>query len=307
MEAEDKKTFIVSGSEAGNRADVFLVQKLPEFTRSRIKLLNDAGMIEINGSPQKSGYLLRAGDIIDVEVPEVVDTEIKPENLPLNIVYQDSELLVINKAQGMVTHPAVGNYSGTLVNALLYHVKDLSGINGVARPGIVHRLDKNTSGLMLVAKTDAAHLSLAKQIAEKTCKREYVALLEGEVRAGVGIIENYIGRDKRDRFKMAVVNEHDGRAAKSEFAVIKRFAKFTLVRFKLVTGRTHQIRVHARFIGHPVVGDEVYNPNTKSGTGLKGQLLHSAYISFVHPVSGKTMEFNAELPDYFSNYLAKLD
>ena len=307
MQEADSLTFTISEEEAGQRADVFLTYKLEVFTRSRIKLLNDGGNIEINGEVKKSGYILKSGDIVDVDVPEVVDTQIQPENLPINIVYQDSELLVINKAQGMVTHPAAGNRSGTLVNALLYHVKDLSGINGVARPGIVHRLDKNTSGLMLVAKTDDAHLTLAKQIADKTCKREYIALLEGAVRSDKGVIETYIGRDKRDRLKMAVVGHGEGRYSKTEFSVVKRYAKFTLVRFKLFTGRTHQIRVHAAHIGNPVVGDDIYNSKKLSAVGLYGQLLHSAYISFVHPISGKTMEFNAELPDYFEKYLRKVD
>ena len=306
MQEAESLTFNITDTEAGVRADVFLTEKLA-LTRSRVKLLVDAGNVEINGAVKKAGFLLRAGDVVDVEVPEVVNAQITPENLPLNIVYQDSELLVINKAQGMVTHPAAGNHTGTLVNALLYHVKDLSGINGVARPGIVHRLDKNTSGLMLVAKTDAAHLSLAQQIAEKSCKREYVALLEGVLAAERGVIENYIGRDKNDRLKMAVVSERDGRWAKTDFSVTKRYQHFTLVRFKLHTGRTHQIRVHARAIGHPVVGDDLYNPAKKSAIGLLGQLLHSEFIEFKHPTTGKTLQFRAEIPEYFQNYLLRVD
>jgi 23S rRNA pseudouridine1911/1915/1917 synthase len=248
----------------------------------------------------KASKILKDGDIVEVEMPAPEQTEIPPQDIPIQIVYQDNALAVINKQQGLTVHPANGVYTDTLVNALLFHLKDLSGINGIIRPGIVHRLDKGTSGLMVVAKTDAAHVSLAKQIGEKTAKRVYFALVEGVVKVDEGVIEQPVGRNKSDRKKMAVVL--DGKYAKTHYYVERRLQNYTLVRFELDTGRTHQIRVHAQFIGHPVVGDETYGFKHQK-FNLNGQLLHSKRLSFFHPLTGKWMEFDSDLPDYFKHIL----
>ena len=288
------------------RLDIYLLDKLENQSRSSIKKLVDIGNITVNSKKVKAGTELKTGDIIQVELPAPVNTDILPENIPLNIVYQDEDLLVIDKPQGMVVHPASGNYSGTLVNALLYNVDNLSSINGEVRPGIVHRLDKDTSGLMLVAKNDVAHRSLAKQISTKTCIREYLALLEGVVKKPEGEIITHIGRDPKDRKKMAVLPNFLGREAITNYWVEKTYSHYTLVRFRLKTGRTHQIRVHAKHIGHPVVGDPLYNKKTNK-FNLNGQLLHSCFISFTHPRTGKVLTFKSELPNYFLQTLQKLD
>ena len=271
------------------------------FTRSRIKGLIDDGKVTFNGvTVKKSGEIFKNGtcEVFDDEVTEI---SAKPQDISLDIVYQDAYIAVINKAQGMVVHPCEGTPDGTLVNAAMFHIKDLSAINGTLRPGIVHRLDKDTSGLIVVAKNNEAHLKMAKQIEEKTAGRYYTALVAGNVKEDSGTIDAPIARSKRDRKVMCV--DAGGRRAVTHYAVLERFGNFTLVEFKLETGRTHQIRVHAKHIKRPVVGDTVYGSEVK---GLKGQLLHAHKLVLTHPSSGEIMEFTAPLPDYFANCLKKL-
>lgn len=287
------------------RADLFLSGNMPQLTRSALKKIFEGGGVSINGKAAKASQGVKAGDVLKITVPPAEEYSVKPEAIPLDIIYQDDDLAVINKPQGMTVHMGNGNKEGTLVNALLYNLDNLSGINGVIRPGIVHRIDKDTSGLLVVAKNDAAHLSLSKQIAEKTCHRQYLALLEGVVKEDGGTISTYIGRDSKDRLKMAVVPEGKGKSAVTLYSVVKRYAGYTLCRFDLKTGRTHQIRVHTKYIGHPVVGDPVYGIK-KQKFVLNGQLLHAARLEFVHPSSGKLMSFEAPLPDYFQSVLNKL-
>ncbi len=297
----------VKTQESSMRLDVYLSQHMDGLSRSAVKKLIDENLIKVNNNiVAKAGTELKVGDQIEFELPQPVPTKAVAQDIPLNIVYQDEDLLVINKPQGMVVHPANGNYSGTLVNALLYRVKDLSSINGEMRPGIVHRLDKDTSGLMLVAKNNMAHQNLSKQISDKTCIREYQALLEGVLKQEKGEIVTHIGRDPHDRKKMAVLPNFEGREAISDFEVLRHYAHYTLVKFRLKTGRTHQIRVHAKYLGHPVVGDFTYNPHPDK-FGLHGQLLHSYYIEFTHPRTGERMHFESDLPDYFNEVLQKLD
>lgn len=287
--------------EKEERVDVYLAEKLG-FTRSRIKNLIESGNVTYNGrTVDKCGVKLSKGEVI-VTVEEPVQVTAEPQNLPVEIVYQDGDIAVINKAQGMVTHPCAGTPDGTLVNALMYHIRDLSAINGVLRPGIVHRLDKDTSGLLVVAKNNAAHLSLAEQIEKKTAGRYYVALVCGNIKEDEGTIDAPIARSVRDRKKMAV--DENGRRAVTHYKVRERFGDYTLVEFKLETGRTHQIRVHAKYINHPVVGDVTYGK--KDSFGLNGQLLHAYKLTLTHPTTGERMTFEADLPDYFKRVLDKL-
>lgn len=289
------------------RADVFLSENLNGFTRSAVKKLFEGGFVLINGKKAKPSQSVNAGDEIKVTLPKAVEYSAKPENIPLDIVYEDKDVAVVNKPQGMTVHAGNGNTEGTLVNALLYNLDSLSGINGVLRPGIVHRIDKDTSGLLVVAKNDKVHLSLSKQIEEKTCRRTYLALLEGIVKKDSGTVTTYIGRDPTDRIKMAVVPPEKGKIAVTDYTVLKRFKEnFTLCRFDLHTGRTHQIRVHAKYMGFPVVGDPVYGVKKQKFT-LNGQLLHAWRLQFTHPVSGEEMSFEAPLPDYFKKVLSKLN
>lgn len=285
------------------RLDVFLSEKLSGYTRSSVKRLIEKGCILKNGSAVKPSDSVNAGDTVTVSVPEPDVTEIIPQDIPIEIVYQDDDIAVINKKQGMVVHPAAGNPDGTLVNAVMYHIKDLSGINGELRPGIVHRLDKDTSGLIVIAKNDAAHVSLAEQIKEKTAKRIYRAVLIGNLKEDTVTVDACIGRHRTDRKKMAVVP--DGRSAQTVFNVLERFGDYTYVECELKTGRTHQIRVHAKYIGHPVLGDPVYSSG-KSPFRLEGQLLHACRLSLKHPSTGEDMEFKAPLPGYFEDVLCKL-
>jgi len=284
------------------RVDAFLGEKT-ELTRSRVKILCEQGLVFVNGEVVKANKTLKENDVVRFEIPEVKDSSITPENIPIDIVYQDDDLAVINKPQGMTVHAGNGTNGSTLVNALLYHLDRLSGINGVIRPGIVHRIDKNTSGLLVVAKNDKAHLALSAQLEDKTCKRIYVALLEGVLKEDEGVIATHIGRNKNDRTKMAVVEF--GREAITEYKVIKRFQNYTLCEFSLKTGRTHQIRVHCKHIGHPIVGDKEYGYKTQK-FNLDGQLLHARKLSFIHPTSGERVEFVCDIPDYFENVLKKL-
>ena len=293
------KTFEFIAETGDIRADVYLSKK-SEISRSRIKKLCDEGYCFVNGKPIKSNKILKIGDKIKFDVPEEKNLDATPENLPLDIIYQDDDLAVINKPQGMTVHAGNGTRGGTLVNALLFHLDKLSGINGVIRPGIVHRIDKNTSGLLVVAKNDKAHVALSKQIENKTCHRIYVALLEGNLKQDEGEIDTFIGRNPADRTKMTVVKS--GRQAVTRFKVLERFNGYTLCEFSLKTGRTHQIRVHAKFMRHPIVGDPEYG--YKNGKfNLKGQLLHAKTLEFIHPTTGENMSFNAPLPDYFEKVL----
>lgn len=292
---------IVSKEFEKERLDKFLLSNITEHTRSYIKNLIESGKVFVNEEKiEKAGFSLRANDEIEFELFEPIPMEAKAENIPLNIVYEDEDLLVINKPQGMVVHPAVKNYEGTLVNALLYNVKDLSGINGVMRPGIVHRLDKETSGLLLVAKNDFAHNLLSEQIQTKTCKRYYKALVQFVLKEGSGEVKTYFGRDPKNRLKMAVLN--DGKIAHTKFKVLKNYEGYSLVEYELLTGRTHQIRVHSAYLNHPIVGDKLYNPN-KCKFNLNGQLLHAYKIEFFHPRTNEKLMFEIELPDYFLNVL----
>ena len=284
------------------RADVFLSNQC-DLTRSRLKKLFDEGKITLNGQPIKANKIVSFGDEVVLEIPDVTNLDIKPKDIPIDIIYQDDDVAVINKPQGLTVHAGNGTDGDTLVNALLYKLDKLSGINGVIRPGIVHRIDKNTSGLLVVAKNDNAHLCLAKQIEDKTCKRIYVALLEGVLKTDSGTIRTFIGRSKKDRTKMAVTE--DGREAVTEYKVIKRYDRYTLCEFSLKTGRTHQIRVHAKYLGHPVVGDPEYGYKNQKFK-LNGQLLHAKKLQFIHPSKNKLVEFEAPIPTYFEDVLKKI-
>lgn len=287
----------------GTRIDKWVSEKNCDISRSMLQKLISEQKITVNGKSAAKSYLVKEGDIIEIDVPEPVELDVVPENIPIEIVYQDEYLLVVNKPKGMVVHPAAGNYSGTLVNALLYHCKgQLSSINGIIRPGIVHRIDKNTSGLLIVAKTDKAHIGLAEQIKAHTFTREYHAVVCGRLKSPTGIIEAPIGRHPIDRKKMCVT-EKNSKEAKTEYTVLEEFSNYSYVKLKLFTGRTHQIRVHMAYIGHPVVGDDVYGKPSKY---CEGQCLHAKKIGFVHPIDGKYYEFDSELPDYFKFVLNKL-
>lgn len=286
------------------RADVF-VSEQTGFTRSHAKKLFEEGRVQIDGAPLKAGVTLKAGVIVVVEIPDLKPVEAQAEDIPLDIVYEDDDFAVINKPQGMVVHAGAGHESGTLVNACLHRLSKLSGIGGVLRPGIVHRLDKDTSGLILIAKNDEAHLSLSEQIRVKTCSREYLAVLEGVVKDDNGTIDAPLGRDPKDRKKYTVVPRGEGRTAETDFFVEERFRENTLVRFCLHTGRTHQIRVHAKYMGHPVAGDPVYGYK-RQRFQLEGQLLHAFRIGLNHPRTGERLSFTAPLPDYFERVLALL-
>lgn len=286
----------------GIRLDVFVAEKA-ECTRSHAKTLIEDGNVEVNGmKASKSGLSLKAGDIVDIVNPAPKELNLEPQDIPIEIVWQDDDFAVVNKPQGMVVHPAPGAYDNTLVNALLYKLDSLSGINGVARPGIVHRLDKDTSGLLVVAKNDFAHTSLQKQIAEKSAKRFYYALVDGVVEKDSGEIRNFLARSMTDRKKYAVAKE--GRLAITLYKVVRRYSAYTLMEYELKTGRTHQIRVHSRYIGHPVVGDKTYGGSDKFN--LNGQLLHAYKLILKHPRTGEEMTFTAPLPDYFQNVLSSL-
>ena len=296
------ETFEFICENGGIRIDKYI--EIDGVTRSQIQKLIDDGNVHVNGVKVKTNYKLKPQDKIEVTVPDPEYADITPEDIPLNIVYEDSSLLVVNKPQGMVVHPACGNYSGTLVNALMYHCKDeLSGINGVMRPGIVHRIDKDTSGLLLVAKTNQAHLSLAAQIKDKTVKREYECIVSGIVSAKKGVVDAPIGRHPTSRLKMAVT-PNNSKHAVTHFEVIEYLNDATHLCCRLETGRTHQIRVHMQYIGHPVIGDPVYA--NKNPYKLVGQALHAKTIGFVHPVTKEYMEFTKQAPDYFYELIQKL-
>ena len=305
MENDEIKLLKVSEGEEG-RLDKYLSDKLEDMTRSYLKkLISDDKAVLVNGNPAKPNYKLKPGDIIELAVPEPIELEIKAENISLDIVYEDNDMLVVNKPQGMVVHPAAGNYTGTLVNALLYHCGDsLSGINGEKRPGIVHRIDKDTSGLLLVAKNDNAHQKLSSQIKEHSLTRAYKALVHGNIKQDSGRIDAPIGRHPSDRKKMTITDKNSSEAV-TNFRVLERYGRHTFVECILETGRTHQIRVHMSKNGHPIVGDKTYGVK-KEEFNLTGQLLHAYKVGFIHPVSGEYMEFVSELPDYYMNVLDRL-
>ena len=297
-------SFTVQPELVGERIDKFISVNVEELSRSASAALIDSGSVTVNGKNIAKNYKTRIGELITVNVPEPKELETEPENIPLDIVYEDSDLLVVNKPKGMVVHPAPGNYSGTLVNALLYHCKDsLSGINGVLRPGIVHRIDKDTSGLLIVAKNDKAHIGLAEQIKEHSFTREYEAVVYGKLKDPTGTVDAPIGRHKTDRKKMCVT-PNNSKNAVTHYRVIDYNNGFSHVALKLETGRTHQIRVHMSYIGHPVAGDSVYGPS-KVITSLNGQCLHAKKIGFVHPITNEELFFDSELPDYFQEFLRK--
>ena len=297
------ETVTAEAEDAGTRADVFLAAKLGVSRSNMQKLLEDR-RVKCGEKIIKANYKVRAGEMFVVDIPEPEPIEAVPENIPLDIIYEDDDVVVLNKARGMVVHPAPGNYTGTLVNALLYHCSNLSGINSAIRPGIVHRLDKDTSGIMIVAKNDAAHISLSQQIQSKTAVRTYLAVVRGNIKTDSGTIETQIARDKTDRKKMAVVKE-GGRDAITDYEVLERFGKYTLVRCKLRTGRTHQIRVHMEYLGYPLVGDPKYSP-MKTPFGIKGQALHSHTLEFTHPRTGERMKFEAPLPEDMHKIITRL-
>jgi 23S rRNA pseudouridine1911/1915/1917 synthase len=300
------KNFFLVGPDADEkRLDIFLVGHLPEMTRSRIQHLITHGNIRVNERIHtKTGYKLKNGDKVAIDLPSPIACEVNAEVIPLDILFEDEHLVVINKRRGMVVHPAAGNQQGTLVNALLAHCSDLSGINGVIRPGIIHRLDKDTSGAMLVAKTDLAHVSLAEQIRSHFAGRIYLAVVYGNLVADSGRIEGAIGRHPKDRKKMAVVRQL-GKPAVTHFQVVERLGRYTVVSCRLETGRTHQIRVHMASIGHPLVGDPKYGP-AKTEPGIKGQALHSSEIHFTHPRTGEAMTFTAPLPQDMQDLIERL-
>lgn len=293
---------IVVEENKQERLDSFLAQNT-EFSRSKITKLIKEGQILVNGSKVKAGYALRENDEIVIDYVEE-EMKAEPENLNLDIVYEDEDVIVVNKPNGMVVHPAVGNPNGTLVNGLMYHSKNLSTINGEFRPGIVHRIDADTTGLLMVAKNDNAHIKLAKQLEEKTAHRIYYAIVEGVINNETGTIDAPIGRDNRDRKKMAVCEENSKHAV-THFRVIERYKRATLIELKLETGRTHQIRVHMKYIGHPVVNDPVYG-NRKMIFDESGQCLHAKELGFVHPVTNEFMKFDSDLPECFVNIMEML-
>ena len=295
-------TYTIEEQQAGERIDKAVSSLQTEWSRTQIGNWVSEGVLTVNGEVVKPKYKVKTGDIIEITVPEAEPLEILAEDLHLDIVYEDADVLVVNKPKGMVVHPAPGHTTGTLVNGLMYHCQDLSGINGVMRPGIVHRIDKDTSGLLMVAKNDTAHESLVNQLVAKTVTRKYTALVHGHIAHDKGTIDAPIGRDTKDRQKQAVVDS--GKHAVTHFQVIERFGDYTLVECRLETGRTHQIRVHMNYIGFPLVGDPKYGPRKTIDFG--GQVLHAGVLGFTHPVTGEYLEFSAPLPEDFENVLTEL-
>ncbi|MNO15218.1 Ribosomal large subunit pseudouridine synthase D [compost metagenome] len=301
---ENSYEWIADGSSKKDRIDKFVKGQLgEEISRSQIQLWIESGDVTVNGDAVKANYKIAEGDRINLTVPEAEAVEIVPEDIPLDVYYEDADVIVVNKQRGMVVHPAPGHASGTLVNALMYHCKDLSGINGELRPGIVHRIDKDTSGLLMAAKNDKAHASLAAQLKDHSVTRKYVALVHGHVNHDQGTVDAPIGRDPHDR-KMYTVQERNSKHAVTHFQVLERFGDYTLLELKLETGRTHQIRVHMKFIGHPLVGDPLYGRS--KGIKMDGQALHAAVLGFIHPTTGEYMEFSAPIPEDMEHVLHSL-
>ncbi|WP_238861136.1 MULTISPECIES: RluA family pseudouridine synthase [unclassified Clostridium] len=299
----EKNVFIVDEKDRGERIDKYLAEIFVDKSRSFIQGLIEKDGIKVNNKTPKSNYKLRALDEIEVTFSEPEVLKVDAEEIPINILYEDKDVVVVNKPQGMVVHPAPGNYNGTLVNALLYHCKDLSSINGIIRPGIVHRIDKDTSGVLVVAKNDEAHNKLSDQLKDHSMKREYYALVEGRLKNDKGIIDKPLARNKRDRLKIGIVE--GGKRAVTHYEVLERFNGYTLIKCVLETGRTHQIRVHMASIGFPLVGDPLYGFK-KQRFKLKGQVLHAKTLGFVHPSKNEYMEFTTELPEYFQEIIEKL-
>lgn len=300
----EKLMFEIEEQQIGKRLDAFLSENIEGQSRSYIQKLIEQDAVLVKGKPSKSNYKLRIGDNIEVCIPDPVPLDVVAEDIELNIVYEDEDIIVLNKPQGMVVHPAHGNYTGTIVNALLSHCDNLSGINGVMRPGIVHRIDKDTSGIIIIAKNNEAHVSLSEQLKEHSITRRYTALVEGVVKPDEGTIETMIGRNPRNRKEMAIVSRN-GKRAVTHYTVLERFENYTLIEARLETGRTHQIRVHMAHIGHPIVGDPVYGFK-KQKFHTEGQLLHARVLGFIHPRLGEYREFEAPLPDYFVSILSKI-
>lgn len=290
----------VQENEAGLRIDKYLSELINNMSRSFIQQIMDEGNVKVNNKIVKSNYKIRIKDSILVNIPEPEPLRVEPENIPLDILYEDNDVIVVNKPQGMVVHPAVGNYTGTMVNALLAHCRDLSGINGVIRPGIVHRIDKDTSGVLVVAKNDYAHNSLSQQLKDHSMNRIYVALAEGSIKQQEGIVDAPLGRHPSDRLKFAVVKQ--GKNAVTHYKVLENFNSATLIQCKLETGRTHQIRVHMAYIGHPLLGDPLYGFK-RQRFNLQGQMLHAKTLGFIHPTQNKYMEFESKLPEHFEKIL----
>lgn len=296
-----EELFVEEGME---RLDKYIAQKQESLSRVMIQKLIEEGNILVNGEKSKPSYNVQEGDKITIQIPEVKATDLKAQEIPLNIIYEDDDIIVVNKAKGMVVHPAVGNPDGTLVNAIMAHCKgNLSGIGGELRPGIVHRLDKDTSGLLIIAKNDKAHLEMSEQIQKRQVKKTYLALVRGTIPENEATINMPIGRSTRDRKKMAV--NKNGKEAITHFKVLDRFVGYTYLQVRIETGRTHQIRVHMAEIGHPVVGDMVYS-NGKNEFGVEGQMLHATRLEFKHPITGKEMHLEAPLPEYFEEVLKEL-
>ena len=295
----------INVDEDNIRLDTYVARKVPELSRTMIQKLIESGDILVNGDKKKLSYKVLSGDIITINIPEAKEVDLKPQEIPVEVVYEDNDIIVVNKPKGMVVHPANGNPDGTLVNAIMAMCKDsLSGIGGELRPGIVHRIDKDTSGLLIVAKNDKAHIEMSNQIKNHEVKKRYIALVRGIVGEDEATIDMPIGRSTKDRKKMAVVK--NGKEAVTHFKVLKRYDRYTLLEVKIDTGRTHQIRVHMAEIGYPVVGDMVYS-NGKNDFGVEGQMLHAKSLDFRHPITGKQMHLEAELPKYFKNIIEKLD
>ena len=300
-----QERFIVNEEDAGERIDKYLADMLPDLTRSYLQKVMKQEQVLVAGQPVKANYKLKAEDVVDITIPDAVEPDIKPENIPLDILYEDDYILVVNKPKGMVVHPAAGHNSGTLVNAVMYHCREnLSGINGVLRPGIVHRIDMDTTGSLIICKNDMAHNHIAEQLKVHSITRKYRAIVHGVIKEDEGRVEAPIGRHPVERKKMAI-NEKNGKPAVTNYKVLERFRDFTYVECQLETGRTHQIRVHMASLHHPLLGDAVYGP-AKCPYKLQGQTLHAATIGFEHPATGEYLELTAPLPEYFEELLKKL-
>jgi len=293
-------------ADSSLRIDKYLSTVNEQLSRSYIQKLLKSGLVLVDGKPVKASYQVDEGDVISLDIPEAVEPEIEPENMDLDILYEDQDVILVNKPKGMVVHPAAGHYSHTLVNGLMYHCKDqLSGINGVMRPGIVHRIDMDTTGVIIACKNDMAHNSIAAQLKEHSITRRYQAIVHGVLKDDAGTVEDPIGRHPTDRKKMSI-NYNNGKSAVTHYKVLKRFRQYTHVECRLETGRTHQIRVHMASIGHPLLGDLVYGPGKCPIPGLQGQTLHAGVLGFIHPRTGEYMEFTAPLPEYFAKLLNTL-